>query len=60
MGTSSRSMVDSLSDTMNYLNSLEDEFMKLKQEATKLESMNKEMYTNITRIESTYVKKLQT
>ena len=60
MGTSSRSMVDSLSDTMNYLNSLEDEFMKLKQEATKLETMNKEMYTNITRIESTYVKKLQT
>ena len=60
MGTSSRSMVDSLSDTMNYLNSLEDEFMKLKQEATKLEAMNKEMYTNITRIESTYVKKLQT
>lgn len=33
--------------------------MKLKQEANKLESMNKEMYTNITRIESTYVKKLQ-
>ena len=60
MGNSSRSMIDSLSDTMNYLNSLEEEFMKLKQEANKLETMNKEMYTNITRIESTYVKKVST
>jgi hypothetical protein len=58
MGSSSRSMIDSLADTMNYLNSLEEEFGKLKQDATKLESMNKEMYSNITRIESTYVKKL--
>ena len=50
MGNSSRSMIDSLSDTMNYLNSLEEEFVKLKQDANKLESMNKEMYNNITRI----------
>ncbi len=34
--------------------------MKLKQDANKLESMNKEMYTNITKIESTYVKKVTT
>lgn len=58
MGNSSRSMIDSLADTMNYLNSLEEEFAKLKQDAGKLESMNKEMYNNITRIESTYVKKI--
>lgn len=50
MGSTSRSIVDSLADTMNYLNSLEDEFMKLKQDANKLEAMNKEMYTNITKI----------
>lgn len=36
MGNSSRSMIDSLSDTMNYLNSLEEEFVKLKQDANKL------------------------
>jgi hypothetical protein len=29
-------MIDSLADTMNYLNSLEEEFMKLKQDANKL------------------------
>lgn len=34
--------------------------MKLKQDANKLENMNKEMYTNITRIENTYVKKVTT
>lgn len=60
MGNSSRNMIDSLADTMNYLNSLEEEFMKLKQDANKLENMNKEMYSNITRIESTYVKKVST
>ena len=32
--------------------------MKLKQDANKLEAMNKDMYNNITRIESTYVKKI--
>lgn len=36
MGNSSRNMIDSLADTMNYLNSLEEEFMKLKQDANKL------------------------
>ena len=36
MGSSSRNMIDSLADTMNYLNSLEEEFMKLKQDAIKL------------------------
>lgn len=51
-------MIDSLGDTMNYLNSLEEEFMKLKQDANKLEAMNKDMYTNITKIEATYVKKV--
>ena len=58
MNSSSRSMIDSLGDTMNYLNSLEEEFMKLKQDANKLQAMNKDMYTNITKIESTYVKKI--
>lgn len=58
MGTSSRSMVDSLADTMNYLNSLQQEFNKLKQDAGKLEVMNKEMYSNITRIEASYVRKV--
>lgn len=58
MSSSSRSMIDSLSDTMNYLNSLEEEFLKLKQDANKLEAMNKDMYSNITRIETTYVKKV--
>ena len=58
MGTSSRTMMDSLAETMNYLNSLEEEFLKLKEEASNLEAMNKDMYTNITRIESTYVKKI--
>jgi hypothetical protein len=51
-------MVDSLADTINYLNSLEEEFNKLKQDAGKLEVMNKEMYGSITRIEATYVKKV--
>ena len=58
MNSSSRSMIDSLSQTMGYLNSLEEQFMKLKQDANKLQAMNKDMYTNITRIESTYVNKI--
>ncbi len=60
MGNSSRSMVDSLAETMNYLNSLEEEFLKLKQDANKLENMNKEMYSNLTRIETSYTKKVST
>lgn len=58
MSSSSRSMIDSLSETMGYLNSLEEEFMKLKQDAGKLETMNKDMCANINRIEATYVKKI--
>lgn len=58
MSSSSRSMIDSLGDTMNYLNALEEEFLKLKQDAGKLEAMNKDMHSSITRIETTYVKKI--
>lgn len=60
MGQSSHNMIDSLGETMNYLNSLEEEFMKLKQDAMKLQTMNQEMHTNITRIESTYINKKTT
>ena len=59
MGSSSRSMIDSLGNTMNYLNSLEEEFGKLKVDANNLEAMNKDMYSNISRIETTYIKKYQ-
>lgn len=58
MGNSSHSMIESLGDTMNYLNSLEEEFMKLKQDAGKLQTMNQELYSNITKIETTYIKKV--
>ncbi len=58
MGASSQTMIDSLGDTMNYLNSLEEEFMKLRQDAQKLQSMNQDMHQNITRIETTYIKKV--
>lgn len=58
MDNSSQSMMDSLGDTMNYLNSLEEEFAKLKQDVNKLEGTNKDMYNNIIKIESTYIKKV--
>lgn len=40
MGQSSHLMIESLGDTMNYLNSLEEEFRKLKEDANKLQTMN--------------------
>lgn len=43
-------MVDSLGDTMNYLNTLEGEFMKMKQDALKLQQMNQQMHSNIVQI----------
>jgi hypothetical protein len=42
---------------MNYLNNLEEEFMKLKQDAVKLQQMNQQMQNNILQIESTYINK---
>jgi len=42
---------------MNYLNNLEEEFMKLKQDALKLQQMNQQMHNNIVQIESTYISK---
>ena len=57
MGQSSHNMIDSLGETMNYLNSLEEEFMKLKQDALKLQQMNQQMHNNILQIESTYISK---
>jgi len=40
MGQVSNSMIESLGDTMGYLNSLEQEFAKLKEDANKLQHMN--------------------
>lgn len=40
MGQSSHLMIESLGDTMNYLNSLQEEFRKLKEDANKLQTMN--------------------
>lgn len=50
MGQSSHSMIESLGDTMSYLNSLEEEFRKLKEDANKLQAMNQEMHGSLTRI----------
>ena len=57
MGQSSHLMIESLGDTMNYLNSLEEEFRKLKEDANKLQTMNQEMHNSLTRIETTYIKR---
>ena len=40
MSQSSNLMIESLGDTMNFLNSLEDEFRKLKEDTSRLQSMN--------------------
>ncbi len=50
MGQSSHSMIESLGDTMGYLNSLEEEFRRLKEDAAKLQAMNQEMHGSLTRI----------
>ena len=50
MGQSSHSMIESLGDTMSFLNSLEEEFRKLKDETSKLQSMNQEMHHSLNRI----------
>lgn len=57
MGQVSNSMIESLGDTMGYLNSLEQEFARLKEDANKLQHMNQEMNGNLTRIETTYIKR---
>lgn len=57
MGQSSHTMIESLGDTMSYLNSLEEEFRKLKEDANKLQAMNQEMHGSLTRIEATYIKR---
>ncbi len=40
MGHSSHSMLQSLGDTLGYLNSLEEEFNKLRQDCNKLQGLN--------------------
>jgi hypothetical protein len=50
MGQNSTQMVDSLGDTMNLLNNLEEEFIKLKQDALKLQQINSQMHNNIVQI----------
>ena len=60
LGTSSRSVLDSMHDTMASLGSLEEELGKLKREAGHLEELNREMAGSIARVESTYVKKVLT
>lgn len=40
MSQSSSLMIESLGDTMNFLNSLEDEFRRLKEDTSRLQSMN--------------------
>lgn len=57
MGQVSNTMISSLGDTMSYLNSLEQEFLKLKEDAKRLQVMNQEMNSSLSRIESTYIKK---
>ncbi len=58
MGNFSSGMVDSMSDLMGYLNSLEQQFNKIKHDASKLQSMNQEMGINLSKIESKYLNKL--
>ena len=50
MGQNSHNMIDSLGETMNYLNNLEEEFIKMKQDALKLQQMNQQMHHNISQI----------
>lgn len=42
---------------MSYLNSLEEEFRKLKEDANRLQAMNQDMHGSLTRIEATYIKR---
>lgn len=51
MGQLSNSMKSSLGDIMAYLNSLEQEFLKLKQDTNKLQLMKQEMHGSLARIE---------
>lgn len=57
MGQSSNSMIESLGDTMSFLNSLEEEFRRLKDDTSKLQTMNQEMHHSLNKIETTYVKR---
>lgn len=51
MGQLSNSMKSSLGDIMAYLNSLEQEFLKLKQDTNKVQLMKQEMHGSLARIE---------
>lgn len=57
MGSTSHAALRSLDDTLNYLNSLEDEFNRLKQDCSKLQNMNRDMQGNLTKIENTYIRR---
>jgi hypothetical protein len=57
MGNASHSALQNLGNTLNYLNNLEEEFNKLKQDCSKLNKMNQEMNGNLSNIENTYMKR---
>ena len=50
MGNSSHGVLRSLGDTLNYLDTLEEEFGRLKGDCSKLHAMNKDMNDNLTQI----------
>ena len=47
----------SLNDSLNYLNTLEEEFGKLKNDCGKIQKMNQEMHGNMNQIENHYMRK---
>lgn len=57
MSTSSNSMFNSLGDVMAYLNNLEEEFGRLRQDCGKLQGVSKEISSGITKIEQVYIRK---
>jgi septal ring factor EnvC (AmiA/AmiB activator) len=57
MGSSSQSMLRNIGDTVNYLNSLEEEFKKLRHDCSNLGKMNHEMNGSLANIENTYIKR---
>ena len=57
MSTSSNSMFKSLGDVMAYLNTLEDQFNRLRQDCGKLQGVSKEISSGITKIEQVYIRK---
>ena len=57
IGNNNNGMMQSMDNALRQLNSLEEEFNRLRQDCSKIQGMSKELNGNITRIETSYLRK---